>query len=327
MNCVRWLLHRRRRRQREQQRGHSPLLNLPADAILCIADHLPLHAKHFLAQSCSPLRAILQHHFDLSRQHLAQDTAELCSFLALLQMNMTSTHLCEWCDRLHGFGGSDVPTGWEWLFSMRNCTSPSLARLSSWRIIMTGNGQPGYALARRHTQVALKLSRLRLSGVYNGGYMDRLLAPVNGIMTYYSLRVGGEKVGYYSVAPRVSYQGPRPTLGRYLLRIEYRWDSRAGPPLRGLMAEICSHNCTSSAAWLVWPRNVVRVLQYGCLNTINQTVNLAVALPGELEVVASPSRYATDYSVQATDTRVVIRIWHDLGLELKPPFALDRYLA
>lgn len=135
----------------KNQKAGPPLLELPLEVFLCIADVLPLHAWALLSQTCRALRSTLPPH-DLRAKLRRLPRSQRMAFYAGLAHVFPDYLACLRCCRLHRVDDEDTPRRPGYTRNdcpnARSCTYHAYNR--TW---------PHYNLNHNHVQLALKYTR------------------------------------------------------------------------------------------------------------------------------------------------------------------------
>ena len=265
------------------------ILQQPIDVILLIADHLPQHGLFTLAQTCSQMQLILNHHYRLDYASLLQDRTESLDYIACLSRDMLNRWVCGQCVRLHAFTYNHYPK-----------LKEKAVRGHQTR----GLNDTALHTSHSHVQLTLKYTRLADRLDHAGWqYLKRLLAPSHGVLPDHR-----ESPSAATISRMYRFE-PRVVNGRYLLMIECSSYAYADgqSELDPLDWTFCRHQDAHRDAW------------FAANPLLRSLVNTPVTNDGGPEVSASCPYCATDVAVLRRERwSAVVRIWTDYGPEASP---------
>lgn len=259
-----------------------PIVELPAELILCITGHLAAHDKFLLSHTCRAMQRLAS--CDWNEYLRSRSPTERNDFLLGLAYSTPNHWACESCGRLHAIDWCDFPL---WRTSP-SCVQPTDSGARTWA---------RYNLEHHHIQLALKLSRRGA----NRSHLKRLLATHYNVMA-----CSGVTFSYYAY-PKI-VEGHFLLFERILVGDGHRRVSYPRPQ-QSLIA-ICPHltvvNNPVCYRWLIEGLRLTTEL--------DQSMALAVCNSGK-EIHGHCKWCPTDYSVifSRKNGQLVFNAWHDFG--------------
>lgn len=309
MNCLRILRHQfaicrqyertgtknqRPELDRPRQLAGLTLLQLPINAILTIAYHLPLYSLCILSLTCFPMRMILQEHFLLDYAKLSAKENEVLQYIYCMSREKLDRWPCSACLKLHRFSYDDLVAEKKSNVKL-HCPIPFCLR--PLKIGMT----PEY-IHSAHVHLALKFTRSTDGlGASRQKYLQRLLETRRGMVQQSLLSMRIPNV-FYAVEFRIIN-------GRFLQRIQYRSHTNGRSASSWLNANItygdfCPPHWADQDKWFDAKHRLLHVIAdpnyFSCERS---------------EISASCPRCATDVLLQRTFWGAMICVWKDLGTE------------
>ncbi|KAL7894640.1 hypothetical protein HDV64DRAFT_117204 [Trichoderma sp. TUCIM 5745] len=259
-----------------------PILELPDELVLCIANHLAPYDQFLLSRTCRTMRRLLSR--DWNAYLRSRTPSERNEFLVAVAFGMPNHWACENCGQLHGIDLRDLPSK----KTLPHCVQPTNNGARSWA---------GYNLEYHHIQLALKLSDRGI----NEDYLQSLLSA-RRFTSYRS-----EMTISYTARPRIA-QGhfllyERAVFGDGYCRATYS-------SIQQSWISICPH-----LAMMQSPLDYRRMLAW-----LHQTAELYRAVSQAIQDPSHEVRRhcrwcATDYSLlyhQHTG-QLILSAWHDFG--------------
>ncbi|KND90959.1 hypothetical protein TOPH_04341 [Tolypocladium ophioglossoides CBS 100239] len=273
-----------RKQPQKSQKRNCPILNLPVDLILPIAEYLPLCSQVFLSETCRSMQSIFVHFRALI--HISDE--ERLEFLVDRVRNLPSRWLCEVCLKLHQVHLQDTPK------HTRTMTCP----LGWQQLRERGYSLMSFQIDHRHVQLALKYTRMKdVNNVYQE-YLKALLKPVyTSFFTH---------PGFTFLLQTMQATYPKVVDGRYLIQSVYSYLAAHTAVTRGAVGdlEVCLHQGFYSTWDLPWRHS----------SSLSDAMDAAFHDIGH-EKCGSCPLCLTDFSVYITPERAIVRVWQDLGPE------------
>ncbi len=262
------------------------LLNkLPVELVLQITDKLSFDSKLLLGQTCSPLRNILEHWYQLNTQ-LKNWTSreEVYNYLMCIGKERLDVWVCSDCLVLHEFCPSYLPDAIGAM--VPRCPTQPRNRF---------DGQTLVVYHQSNVQLALKYARLpdRLGTIF-GKYQEWLMSTHRGKAS--RLECSGI---VYRITPRI-------VAGRFLVYRAHTYKHKAISTPR-LTLGLTRHCCN----WHVMDDNEVVVH----ISRSASTSDLPRMFP-ELHVLCKQCK--TEVSIKRSGNTISTYVWEDLGKEALP---------
>lgn len=307
MKPLRYLCSLTRKRNYSSRTKRAPILQLPVEILLLVADNLALHDMFVLSQTCRALRYIMIHDWEDEISRLSYD--DELRFWAGLASTLPTCWACPKCCKLHHLDISDIPI----TSFPRPSRLPCGVDLS--RRDFSGHG---YAIQHHHIQTALKLSP---PGKRHEKYFKALMVPYTHTAEIY----GTVFTETYKAEPRIIND-------RFLL--SEKWMLKNNTPLvlpffRHNGIWVCPHLCVCDGGLMSsrsWKKVVSGIARMKYKNTpfkeilhLEDGITLALKSLGERVCVSCP-RCPTDceISVSVDERMAIIRAWHDFGMQGSP---------
>lgn len=255
-------------------------LDLPPDILLLIFDQLPLHSNIIASQTCKTLRFLLHSKCSSATRKLSDD--ERLEVLAGLADVLPDHQLCTSCNALHIVDMGDIPSD---LFFRCGC-QPSAGRHNSLDFGIC------YTVRHYHVQLAVKYARL---GNVHQPYLRKLMESSSVASS-----------GFYGMAVKFSVY-PNIVDGRFILFTIWQFDEETVPLSLETLSRSAFRFCPHLG--LISKPNP-RILQNPLIDVVYTAFEEANMGQGFHH---SCGRCPTDYSITVRPSRVVFRIWQDLG--------------
>jgi hypothetical protein len=263
------------------------LLQLPLDIVLLLVDHLPLHARHVLAQTCFPMHFVLHSRFDLSVDELRKDYEQSVDFLASLARKKLNRWVCYGCVRLFTVDFEELSS-----YAVDKCHRQNISDL----------GTPLRPMKHEHVELTLKYTRMaKQLDKSQQRLLARLLAPLFTVL-HFPLRYPTAR----NIIIKVRHE-PRVVRGRYLLMNEWATPNVEGgvSPLNPFNWTFCRHQAAQRDKWLM--------ANLPFLYHAHTSVPFRQETP---EITASCPFCATDIAIQRRrESSCLVRTWTDWGPE------------
>ncbi|KAI1376295.1 hypothetical protein F4677DRAFT_445553 [Hypoxylon crocopeplum] len=280
----------------------SALLQLPPELLLLIWEELPRVNQAVLSQTCRALYVLLSH-----------DSATACfseniylEYLATMARDLPGRWVCEACLQTHPINELDTPR------TIKHCSCP--LGLDRWRRQSYGKAYKLdsrlLTIDHRHIQTALKYTRLKPPNTED--HLQRLLAPHcnrNFITHHYPFNRSSILNVRYSVFPKIvrGRDGNLRflTLSTFLYhKINRRLTVQSMGQLR-----ICPHLDITLGYRFAPPC---------ALDCLGMSIRILLEDGDFSHISGCCPRCPTDFKVEASEERVLLCVWQDLGPECSP---------
>lgn len=255
-------------------------LDLPLDVLLLIFDQLPLYSNILASRTCKTLRFLLHSKCSSATRKLSDD--ERLEVIAGLADVLPDHQLCISCNALHIVDTDDIPS---------NLTRRYKCPLFTGHC---GSLDFGICYTVRHYHVQLALKYARLGNVHQA-YLRKLMESSSVASS-----------GFYEMTVKFSAY---PTIvdGRFILFTIWQFDEETVPLSLETLSRPAFRFCPHLG---LISRPNPRILRNPLMDVV--CTAFKVANMGQ-DLHHSCGRCPTDYSITVHPSRVVFRIWQDLG--------------
>lgn len=275
----------------------SYLLRLPLEILLEILNLLPPYCLLVVYQTCRPLRAIIHQNFLSGRGEMLVTLKDKLRYLTCLARSLPDRWVCAKCCKLHKIFWYDVPA---YRIYKPECESGTI-----WPNREDISNRNTYALhmpAHRHVQLTLKYTRSERLSRKHRKILQSLLKP-----HYNPDKDNFRTVGDEGILEQHSFT-PKVIDGRYVhLSVHLYIGVESGSSIQNFLG---ARNKISR--WHLRKDICHHIRGYG--SSFEMAIEMAFSAEN-IQLFFCCNSCRTDFSIQASPERAIIRTWQDLGPE------------